>query len=124
MDTVPLSCHHVPTPEMADTLASQLPPGSLIVNATGLGKDAPGSPLTHAAVFPEHSLIWDFNYRGNLVFLDQARAQQSARSLHIEDGWTYFIHGWTQVIADVFHKTIPTHGPLFNELSRLAATAR
>ena len=123
-DTVPLSCHHVPTPEMADTLASQLPPGSLIVNATGLGKDAPGSPLTHAAVFPEHSLIWDFNYRGNLVFLDQARAQQSARSLHIEDGWTYFIHGWTQVIADVFHKTIPSHGPLFNELSRLAATAR
>jgi shikimate 5-dehydrogenase len=114
----------VPAPELADALVSQLPPGSLIVNATGLGKDTPGSPLTHAVTFPEHSLIWDFNYRGNLVFLDQARAQQSARSLHIEDGWTYFIHGWTQVIADVFHKTIPSHGPLFNELSRLAATAR
>ena len=28
-----------------------LRPGSLVVNATGLGKDAPGSPLTDAAGF-------------------------------------------------------------------------
>ena len=25
------------------------------------------------------------------------------KNLHVEDGWIYFIHGWTQVIAEVFH---------------------
>ena len=49
---VPLETHHVPRPELADALLPKLPPGSLVVNATGLGKDAPGSPLTNAGVFP------------------------------------------------------------------------
>ena len=35
-----------------DRLLAALAPGSLVVNATGLGKDAPGSPLTDAARFP------------------------------------------------------------------------
>lgn len=121
---VPLECHHVPQPEMADALLQQLPPGSLVVNATGLGKDAPGSPLTDAAIFPERALVWEFNYRGNLVFLDQARAQEKSRSLYIEDGWTYFLHGWTRVISDVFEADIPTSGPVFDELSRIAAATR
>jgi len=120
----PLSCHHVPTPAMADALLARLPPGSLVVNATGLGKDAPGSPLTANAVFPDRGIAWEFNYRGNLVFLDQARAQQASRQLRVEDGWVYFLHGWTQVIADVFDVPIPSRGPLFDELSRLAATTR
>ena len=51
---------------------------------------------------PERGIVWDLNYRGDLVFLDQARRQQAARHLQIEDGWTYFLHGWTQVIAEVF----------------------
>jgi len=58
------------------------------------------------------------------VFLDQARAQQKARNLTIEDGWVYFIHGWTRVIAEVFHREIPTRGPVFDELCRIAAAAR
>lgn len=120
----PLSCHLVPQPEQADALVAALPPGSMVVNATGLGKDAPGSPLTNAAVFPTQGLIWEFNYRGNLVFLDQARAQQQTRHLHLEDGWTYFLHGWTQVISDVFDVTLPSSGPIFDELSRIAATTR
>ena len=95
-----------------------------MINATGLGKDAPGSPLTDTAVWPEKGLAWDFNYRGDLLFLDQARAQQQARSLHVEDGWIYFIHGWTRVIAEVFHIDIPTSGPRFDELSRIAAASR
>jgi hypothetical protein len=69
-------------------------------------------------------LIWDFNYRGELVFLDQARKQQYDRNLTIEDGWVYFIHGWTQVISEVFHIEIPTSGPKFNELSEIAARQR
>ena len=56
---VPLEGHHVPLPGLADTLVANLPPGSLVVNATGLGKDAPGSPLTNAVVFPERALVWE-----------------------------------------------------------------
>jgi shikimate 5-dehydrogenase len=93
------------------------------MNATGLGKDAPGSPITDAAVFPEDGIAWDFNYRGDLVFMDQARAQQTGRNLRIEDGWVYFIHGWTRVIAEVFHIDIPTSGPEFDRLSRIAGEA-
>ena len=107
-----------------DRVLTGMKPGSLIINATGLGKDAPGSPLTDKAAFPEKGLVWEFNYRGDLVFLDQARAQQKSRGLAIEDGWTYFIHGWTQVIAEVFHIHIPTRGPKFNRLSKIAASAR
>ena len=121
---VPLHCHHVPTLAHADALCAALPAGSMVVNATGLGKDAPGSPLTDAVRFPRRGLVWEFNYRGNLVFLEQARAQEQARGLTMEDGWVFFLHGWTRVIADVFHKEIPASGPLFDELSRIAAECR
>lgn len=112
-----------PDPRANDAVLAILRPGSLIINATGLGKDAPGSPLTTEARFPEGAIAWDLNYRGGLVFLDQARAQQSTQRLQIEDGWTYFLHGWTQVIAEVFHITIPTAGPQFAALARIAGEA-
>lgn len=115
---------HCPTAKENDAVVHELRPGSLVVNATGLGKDAPGSPLTDAVRFPENGLVWEFNYRGDLVFLDQARGQQAAENLTIEDGWVYFIHGWTRVIAEVFHIDIPTRGPAFDELSEIAARAR
>ena len=121
---VELICHHVPQPELADAVTAALPPGSLVANATGLGKDAPGSPLTNAVLFPEHGIVWEYNYRGELVFLDQARAQEQTRQLQIEDGWVYFLHGWTRVIADVFNVEIPKSGPVFDELSRIAAESR
>ncbi len=110
-----------PELEDNDSVVSGLKAGSLIVNATGLGKDGPGSPLTDNAVFPEKGLAWEFNYRGDLVFLDQAEAQKKSKKLTIEDGWIYFIHGWTRVIAEVFHRDIPTEGPVFDELCRIAA---
>lgn len=94
---------HTPSPEDNDRILAGLKPHSLIVNATGLGKDAPGSPLTDACEFPKDSLVWEINYRGELVFMDQAKAQAEKKNLVIEDGWIYFIHGWTQVIAEVFH---------------------
>lgn len=90
------------TPADADALVAAAPAGSVIANATGLGKDRPGSPLTDAVVFPEGAYAWEFNYRGSLEFLHQARAQESDRRLHVIDGWRYFIHGWSQVVADVF----------------------
>ena len=90
------------TPEEADALVAAAPAGSVIANATGLGKDRPGSPLTDAVVFPDGAYAWEFNYRGSLEFLHQAQAQAAARGLHVIDGWRYFIHGWSQVVADVF----------------------
>lgn len=110
-------------PEANDAVLASLRKGSLVINATGLGKDAPGSPLTDAAQFPERAVAWDLNYRGDLVFLDQARRQQAARELQVEDGWTYFLHGWTQVIAEVFHVDIPTGGPSFEAISAIAMRA-
>ncbi|MDP2790453.1 MAG: shikimate dehydrogenase, partial [Rectinemataceae bacterium] len=121
---IPVRYVLAPTASDNDAVAGKLPPGSLVVNATGLGKDAPGSPLTDAVVFPENGLVWEYNYRGELVFLDQARAQKESRNLFIEDGWVYFIHGWTRVIAEVFHIDIPTGGPGFDALSRIASAAR
>ncbi|MHB9036444.1 MAG: shikimate dehydrogenase family protein [Armatimonadota bacterium] len=122
--SVPVEYHHCPAHEDNDMVMSSLKPGSVVMNATGLGKDGPGSPFTDDAVFPERGIVWDFNYRGNLVFLDQARAQEQSKSLQIEDGWVYFIHGWTRVIAEVFHIDIPTNGPVFDELCNIAACVR
>jgi shikimate 5-dehydrogenase len=48
---VPLSFHLCPTPELNDLIVRALPEGSMVVNATGLGKDRPGSPLTDACRF-------------------------------------------------------------------------
>ncbi|MGA2486925.1 MAG: shikimate dehydrogenase [Roseiarcus sp.] len=106
-----------------DAVVAKLKPGSLVVNATGLGKDAPGSPASNAVQFPENGIVWDLNYRGDLLFLNQAHAQASLRGLSIEDGWSYFLHGWTQVIAEVFHIDIPTSGPVFDALSEIAMRA-
>jgi len=112
-----------PDPADNDAVLAGLKPGSLVINATGLGKDAPGSPLSDACRFPEKAVAWDLNYRGDLVFLEQARAQEKGRSLQVEDGWTYFIHGWTQVIAEVFAVNIPTSGPTFERISDIAKEA-
>lgn len=100
---VPMSFNLCPIPQWNDKVVQALPEGSLVINATGMGKDRPGSPLTDDCVFPLEGLVWEFNYRGTLEFMHQAEKQQKERKLQIEDGWIYFIHGWTQVIAEVFH---------------------
>ncbi|MBN8425166.1 shikimate dehydrogenase [Microbacterium esteraromaticum] len=102
----------------ADALVEAAPPGSVIANATGLGKDRPGSPLTDAVVFPERAWAWEFNYRGSLEFLHQAAAQSDRRALQVVDGWRYFIHGWSQVVADVFEIELTP-----DTVDRLAAAA-
>jgi shikimate dehydrogenase len=86
---------------IAETLAAA-PEGTLLANATGLGKDRPGSPLPEDVVFPRRAVVWDFNYRGTLEFLGQAHAQEDERGLTVVDGWRYFLHGWSQVIAEIF----------------------
>ena len=120
---VPVEYVLAPTPADNDDVLAGMKPGSLIINATGLGKDAPGSPLSDDARFPENAVVWDLNYRGDLIFLDQARAQQAERRLTIVDGWTYFIHGWTQVIAEVFHVGIGTDADTIGRLTDVAQNA-
>ena len=113
-----------PTAADNDKVLTRLPPGSMVINATGLGKDAPGSPLTVNAEFPMNGIAWDFNYRGELVFMEQAKAQKAIKNLKIEDGWVYFVHGWLSVIAEVFDIRLPSSGPEFDRLCRIAADAR
>lgn len=84
-------------------LLASLPAASLIINATGMGKDRPGSPLTDDASFPERAVVWDLNYRGTLTFLAQARAQQERQGLQVHDGWLYFLHGWTQALSPILN---------------------
>jgi shikimate 5-dehydrogenase len=121
---VPIEYILTPDPRDNERVMRKLRPHSLVVNATGLGKDAPGSPITDDAVFPDDGFAWDFNYRGNLVFLDQAQAQAERRRLTVVDGWLYFIYGWTGVIAEVFHRDIPSTGPEFDALCRIAEEKR
>ena len=101
-------------PDVNDELMGQLPPASLVINATGMGKDLPGSPITDRGLFPIGGIAWELNYRGELRFLHQALAQRETRQLRVEGIWLYFLHGWTQVIAEVLKVRIDR--PLFQRL--------
>jgi shikimate dehydrogenase len=102
---VDIAVHYVQDADH-DRLLTALPPRSLVINATGMGKDLPGSPIGDGALFPEGGVVWELNYRGDLGFLRQARAQQRERELVVSDGWRYFIFGWTAVIEEVFRRPI------------------
>jgi len=90
-------------PQTNDGLMEGLPAGSLVVNATGMGKDVPGSPVTEGGRFPVDGIVWELNYRGELDFLHQARRQERERNLKVEDGWLYFLHGWSEIVSEIFH---------------------
>ncbi|MFV0406965.1 MAG: shikimate dehydrogenase family protein [Propioniciclava sp.] len=111
------ACH-----EDNDAVVAAAAPGSIIVNATGLGKDRPGSPLSDAVRYPERAYAWEFNYRGSLEFMHQARAQAAERQLTVVDGWRYFIHGWSLVVADVF--ALHLTPALVDDLAAAAETVR
>ncbi len=111
-----------PQPGQNDEVLARMKPGSVIINATGLGKDRPGSPLTDDCVFPQKALVWEINYRGDLRFMHQGIEQKDAKSLHIEDGWRYFIYGWTSVISEVFH--IPIVGDVLDKCDEIASNFR
>jgi hypothetical protein len=49
----------------------------------------------------------------------QALAQKEERRLTVEDGWVYFIRGWSQVIAQVLHLEISP--AMLDRLAELAA---
>ncbi len=106
------------TAQQNDTLLAELPPSSVIINATGMGKDRPGSPITDQAQFPQQGVAWELNYRGALDFMHQAQRQQATRNLTVADGWVAFLHGWTGVIAHVLDVEITP--PLFANMAEIA----
>jgi shikimate 5-dehydrogenase len=109
-------------PAVNDRIMEQFPPYSIIINATGMGKDTPGSPITWEGKFPMNSIAWEFNYRGELDFMHQALAQVESRNVIVEDGWLYFVHGWTQVVAQVLHFDLTPE--LFARLNEAASSVR
>ena len=111
-----------PEPGQNDEILARTKEGSVIINATGLGKDRPGSPLTDEAIFPKKSFVWEINYRGDLRFMHQALEQQEKQELTVIDGWKYFIYGWTAVISEVFH--IPIEGDTLAKCDEIASGFR
>jgi shikimate dehydrogenase len=92
--------------------------GSLIVNATGLGKDQPGAPVRLPARWPAEAVVWDLNYRGALPFLRDTARQADRRGLRVHDGWSLFIHGWAEALAAIFARPVTN-----DERSRMRAAA-
>jgi shikimate dehydrogenase len=84
-----------------DALVAGARPGTFIVNATGLGKDREGSPVTDEVRFPHGSVFWDLNYRGDLRMLAAARAQAAEYGLRAHDGLSLFCHGWAAALTAV-----------------------
>ena len=109
-------------PLVNDGIMERFPPHSIVINATGMGKDTPGSPITWEGKFPMDGIAWEFNYRGELDFMHQALAQVESRKIKVEDGWIYFVHGWTQVVAQVLHFDLTPS--LFAELNEAASSVR
>jgi shikimate dehydrogenase len=57
-----------------------------------------------------------------LDYMRQSLAQVESRHVKVEDGWLYFVHGWTQVVAQVLHFELTPD--LFDELNQAAASVR
>jgi shikimate 5-dehydrogenase len=106
-------------PVFNDDLMANLPLYSMVINATGMGKDTPGSPVTEDGRFPHHGIVWELNYRGERSFFHQAQAQAAWRHLQVEDGWLYFLLGWKDVVSHVFDLAIDEA-----TFQKLAQTAR
>jgi shikimate dehydrogenase len=124
LDTLPepaAAVQLLPASENAREL-ERLPPGALVVNATGLGKDEPGSPISAGTRFPRRAIVWDANYRGELSFLALARAQRAERALRVHDGWTYFLHGWAEALTPILGRQLD--GELFERLADIASRVR
>ncbi len=109
-------------PLLNDERMASMPEHSIVINATGMGKDIPGSPITDNGLFPRNCIAWEFNYRGELDFMHQALRQSEARDVRVVDGWVYFLHGWSQVIAQVLH--IELTDELFTQLDEAASRIR
>jgi shikimate 5-dehydrogenase len=113
-----LSFIRVRDPADSDALVADLPSPALVINATGLGKDAPGSPVTGRVRFGPGTLAWDLNYRGDLAFLRQAAASGATAV----DGWDYFVAGWAGGLTAIAQTRFT--GDVLTRFARAAAPYR
>lgn len=104
LDSTRLAFVHVQGASDCDRLVGILPTSALVINATGLGKDQWGSPLSEAALLSPGMVAWDLNYRGNLTFLRQA----AARGAWPVDGWDYFTTGWAAALTAITSVSLTT----------------
>jgi shikimate dehydrogenase len=93
---------HVARTHVNDRLLREAARGALVVNATGLGKDASGSPISDHVDFPADSAAWDLNYRGSLDFLRQAKSQPSRCHVSCHDGFDFFLFDWLEILSFIF----------------------
>ena len=68
--------------------------------------------MVYVGVTTAQSAINRIFPQGELPFLHQARDRASRAAMRVEDGWVYFIHGWTRVMAEIFDIDIPSEGPV------------
>ena len=97
-----------------DELVARAPDGALVVNATGMGKDRPGAPLSASATFPPQGVVWELNYRGDLPLPARARAQ----GVEGHDGWSLFCQGWAAALAAVLDLADEGLGDRFERAAR------
>ena len=97
---------HIQSQLEHDRLVTLLPPGSLVVNATGpIDIDTP-SPVGSAALFPKNGLVWDLDAVGiSSPFLDKAHQQRRERGLRLADGPVFYRFQWLTAAAAVFGAT-------------------
>lgn len=98
---------HVKSVQDNDIIISNISNKSFVVNATGVGKDIQGSPVSNTVQFPYGGCIWEYNYRGNLEYMKQAEQQALEKQLSIYNGFEYFIYGWTTVISRILNINLP-----------------
>ncbi len=97
-----------------DGLVAGAAEGALVVNATGMGKDRPGAPLSASATFPPQGVVWELNYRGDLPLPTRARAQ----GVEAHDGWSLFCQGWAAALAAVLDLADEGLGDRFERAAR------
>ena len=114
-----VTLHLTSSPPDNAKLLGELPDASVIVNATGLGKDAPGSPLSRRAILPRRGIVWDFNHRGEPDFLVTAASQAATRDARVFDGWLLFLHGWAEALSPLV--AAPVDDATFGRLAHAAA---
>lgn len=82
-----------------DEIISSAGRAPLVINATGMGKDIEGSPVTNIQCFPQSSTFWELNYRGDRPLYHNLLRDCRGHGLRIEDGWGFFLDGWLNNIT-------------------------
>ena len=81
---------HNADPTQNDQLLNEVPPGSLVVNGTGMGKDSPGSPISDEGEFPERALVGPL-LPGRAWVLASGRAPEANTGADCR-GWLALLH--------------------------------